>query len=216
MTVTKAPERAATPPRRRPPLRAVLLVALVAALVLSGLGLLVNTAILSRSDDRAAGTGKVPQVEIDLKAPSRRPELRAEGRQPTEAGATAFTLFWFDALNYSLANADTDLLAGHTGAGCRQCSGYLIGLARWKEQGAKLDGGLSVPVDLAIGPFSTTEPVQFAATFLTTPATVTQKDGSAQDYPGGRTRGAVTVLWANERWQMTDLVIDVKQAGPGS
>lgn len=203
-----------TPPRpRRPPLRAMLLVALAASLVLSGLGLLVDT--VSRANTEPVASGP-PRVEVDLKAPTRLPALRAEGMQPTEAGATAFTLFWFDALNYSLATADTDLLAGYTNAGCRQCSGYLIAIAKWKEQGAKLEGGLTAPIDLAIGPFSTTEPVSFAASFLTTPATVTQKDGTAADYPGGRTRGGVTVLWANERWQVTDLIIDVKQAGPGS
>ncbi len=201
--------------RRRPALRTVLVVVL-SAVALSGLVALVTTRFVGGSDEPAAQTRPMPGVEVDLKAPSRRPELGGEATQPTEAGATAFALFWFDALNYSLAQSDTDLLAGYTGAGCRQCSGYLIGIARWKDRGAKLEGGLTVPVDLAVGPFSTTDPVQFAATFLTTPATVTEKDGNMAYFPGGRTRGAVTVLWANERWQMTDIAIDAMQAGPGS
>lgn len=133
---------------------------------------------------------------------------------PTEAGATAFALFWFDTLNYSLARTTTEQLASYTTAGCRQCTGYLIGIQRWKESGARLEGGLTVPLNLAAGPFSTLEPVQFAATYLTTPATVTQKDGSANEFPGGRTQGGMTVLWNNDRWQMIDIVLDVTQTEP--
>ncbi len=194
-------------------LRPLLLGALVALLLLGGVGTLMYTLF----DDDASPAKQVQgagPVEVDLRAPSRRPAPSAIAKEPTEAGATAFALFYFDAVNYSLANLDTDLLASHTNAGCQQCTGYLIGIQRWKEQGARLEGGLTVPTDMAIGAFSATEPVQLAATFLTTPATVTQRDGAAADYPGGRTRGGLTLLHANGQWQVTDLVLDVSQAGP--
>lgn len=153
--------------------------------------------------------------EVDLKPPTTKPEIGPEAQQGTEAGATAFALYWFDALNWSLSQDDSDLLASHTGAGCGQCSGYLISISRWRDEGTELEGGLTVPLELAAGPFSTTEPVQFAATFLTTPATLTEEGGTATDYPGGRTQGGMTVLYSNGRWQMTDLVIDASQAPPG-
>ena len=162
------------------------------------------------SNDRSPPQG----VEVDLRPPARLPALPAAAGQPTVAGATAFTLFWFDTLNFSLANNDADALASYTGVGCQQCSGWIIGISRWKAGGGRLEGGLTVPLDLAVGPFSDTEPVTFAATFLTTPATVTQPDGPAQEYPGGRTRGGVTVLWANGRWQVTDIILDTAQPKP--
>ena len=162
------------------------------------------------SNDRSPSQG----VEVDLRPPARLPALPAAAGQPSVAGATAFTLFWFDTLNYSLANNDADALASYTGVGCQQCSGYIIGISRWKASGGRLEGGLTVPLDLAVGPFSDTEPVTFAATFLTTPATVTLPDGPAQEYPGGRTRGGVTVFWANGRWQVTDLILDSTQPKP--
>ena len=195
--------------RRRP----LLLLALVVVLLLSGIGTLIYV-LLDDGSAPARRAGAGPTVEVDLRPPSRRPEPSAAAKEPTEAGATAFALFYFDALNYSLANLDTDLLAGHTNAGCSQCTGYLIGIQRYKDQGARIEGGLTVPVDLAIGAFTPTEPVAFAATFLTTPASVKQKDGTAADFPGGRTKGGFTVLHANGQWQVTDLVLDATQAGP--
>ena len=184
------------------------------AVVLAGAALAAGSVTLLQGD-RADGSDdrSFPQgVEVDLRPPARLPGLPAEAGQPSEAGATAFTLFWFDTLNYSLANNDADALASYTGVGCQQCSGWLIGISRWKASGGRLDGGLTVPLDLAVGPFEIAEPVSFAATFLTTPATVTRPDLPAQEYPGGRTRGGVTVFWANDRWQVTDIILDVTQA----
>jgi hypothetical protein len=150
-----------------------------------------------------------PVVEIEVKAPSRKPELPSRAMAPTPAGATAFVLYWFDALNYSLARGDTDLLAHHSNAGCRFCTGYLMSILKWKEQGVRVEGGLVVPAALAIGPFSATEPVTFATTFLVSPGSLRQPGGAQTEYGGGRTRGSVTVLHANGRWQVTDVVIDL-------
>ena len=160
-----------------------------------------------------AGSGGSRVAEVDLRPPSRQPSLPAEASQPTEAGATAFSLFWFDTLNYSLSVLDADALAPHTGAGCAQCNGWLIAIQRWKQEGSRLEGGLSVPLELAVGPFALEQPVQFAATYLTTPATVTRPGPDVADFPGGRTRGALTVLWVNGSWQMTDVVLDVSERG---
>lgn len=150
-------------------------------------------------------------TEVDLRAPTRQPGLPAEAKQSTEAGAAAFALFWFDTLNYSLSVLETDALAAHTGTGCSQCNGWLIGIERWTQEGARLQGGLSVPIELAIGPFSIAEPVQFAATYLTTPATVSRAGQQPAEFPGGRTRGALTVLWANGSWQMIDVILNVER-----
>jgi hypothetical protein len=164
---------------------------------------------LGGKDDAKA----VAPLVLDIRAPSTQPQLRAAAQQPTTEGATAFALFWFDTLNWSLTHADDDLLVSHTSAGCRLCTGWLIGINRWKAQGRTLRGGLSYPLNLAVGPFSTTGPVTFAADFVTTPAALVAPDGTAERFPGGRTRGGLTVLWANGRWQMTDIVLDVHQAG---
>lgn len=153
------------------------------------------------------------RVVAEIKAPTRMPQIKPAASRPTAEGATAFVLFWFDALNYSLNHGDTDLLVHWTGAGCRQCTGWLIGISRWKAAGATLTGGYTYPVNLAIGPFSSTEPVSLAATFLNSAATLTQRDGTAQRYPGGTTRGGLTVLWGNGRWQMSDIILDASQAG---
>lgn len=165
-------------------------------------------------EDRAAqGPGRTPVTEVDLRAPARQPGFPAAASQPTEAGATAFALFWFDTLNYSLDRLDTQALASYTGAGCGQCNGWLVAISRWKSAGSTLKGGLTVPLNLAIGPFKKAEPVQLTADYLTTPATVVDSTGKAADYPGGRTRGGLTVIYANGRWQMTDVVLDVTRAG---
>ena len=163
----------------------------------------------SSAEPRPKGPAR---IEVDIKAPSRVPVLKAEAQEPTVEGATAFVRHWFDALNFSLAHATDEPLISITGAGCQQCSGWILGIHKWKGAGLTLGGGLAVPVSLAVGPFSTREPVQFAATYLISPATLTDRQGKAQSYPGGRTRGGLTVLWANGRWQMTDIVLDVKQA----
>lgn len=190
------------------------LLALLSAGVLVATG---TTLALQAQDDGEppdpAGSGGARITEVDLRAPTRQPGLPAEASQPTEAGATAFSLFWFDTLNYSLSVLDADALASHTGAGCGQCNGWLIAIQRWKQEGAGLEGGLSVPVELAVGPFALEQPVQFAATYLTTPATVTRPGAQVADFPGGRTRGSLTVLWANGRWQMTEVVLDAVQQG---
>ena len=184
--------------------------------VLAGAALAAGTVTFLQGGQASGGSDRAPRqvVEVDLRPPARLPALPAGATQPTVAGATAFTLFWFDTLNFSLANNDTDALASYTGVGCQQCSGWLIGISRWKAGGGRLEGGLTVPLELAVGPFAIAEPVTFAATFLTTPATVTRPDGPAQEYPGGRTRGGVTVFWANDRWQVTDVVLDITQAKP--
>ena len=187
-------------------------------LSLLAIGLLVaagTTFAIAAQDDAgtpgAASGGGSRVTEVDLRPPTRLPRLPAEAGEPTEAGATAFSLFWFDTLNYSLSVLDSDALAAHTGATCTLCNGWLIAIQRWKQDGASLEGGLSVPVELAVGPFSAEQPVQFAATYLTTPATVTHPGAQVADFPGGRTRGSLKVLWANGRWQMTDVVLDVQQ-----
>ena len=199
-----------TPTRTGKRRRVWLTVVLTSAALAAGSVTLLQGEQADGSNDRSLPQG----VEVDLRAPARLPALPAVAGQSSVAGATAFTLFWFDTLNYSLANSDADALASYTGVGCQQCSGWLIGISRWKAKGARLEGGLTAPLNLAVGPFSDTEPVTFAATFLTTPATVTQRDGPTQEYPGGRTRGGVTVLWANNRWQVTDIILDLTQPKP--
>lgn len=194
-------------PRRRFPLRRVIAAVAVVSLLVGGL--LVAKA-LRGDDEPAKPTRQI--TEVDVRAPSRVPTLKPAAMEHSEAGATAFALFWFDALNWSLANGDTQLLADYTGAGCGQCNGYLIALQKWKDSGARLEGGLTVPLQLSIGPYAADQPVQLASAFITTPAQVVAKDGSVTAYAGGRTQGGVTVLWANGRWQMTDIVIDVSKA----
>lgn len=194
------------------PGRGLLALLMVGLLVAAG-----TTLAIAGQDDAGnpgrAGSGGSRVTEVDLRPPTRRPGLPDKAREPTEAGATAFALFWFDTLNYSLSTLNSDALASHTGASCAQCNGWLIAIQRWKQDGAELHGGLSVPVQLAVGPFSVEQPVQFAATYLTTPATVTRPGAQVADFPGGRTRGSLTVLWANNSWQMSDVVLD--SAPPG-
>ena len=205
----KAP--AAQPAQRRPRRRRAAWGSLVLGLLgLLGVSIGLYLALTSHGT-RSPGVDR-PVVEIDLKAPTRKPVLPAEATQPTAEGAKAFVLYYFDALNYSLAHSDTDLLAHSTNAGCQVCTGYLLGIANWKQEHVRLTGGLTVPAALAIGPFSTTDPVAFLATFLTSPATLTKQDGTATDYPGGRTRGGVAVLYANGQWQMTEIVLDSSKA----
>jgi hypothetical protein len=153
-------------------------------------------------------------VEVEVRPPTRAPAFPAVAAEPTEAGATAFVPWFFDVVNWSLSSGDTDQLASASGAGCAQCSGWLLGVARWQAEQAQLDGGLTVPLELAVGPFRATEPVSFAATFLTSPATLTRPDGTVEQFPGGRTRGGVTVLWVNDRWQVTEVVLDTRTALP--
>ena len=192
--------------------------ALAVLAVVVGITAVCDGLIIAFSEDRPGARASVrdaegrPVVEIELKAPQRKPELSAEATVATPGGAKEFVLYWFDALNYSLAHRDTDLLAHHSNAGCGLCTGYLLAITKWKQQGADVSGGLTVPAGLAIGPFSTTEPVTFAATFIVSPATLRQPDGSVTEYGGGRTRGAVTVLYANGRWQMTEVVLDLTKA----
>ncbi len=210
--LTKAPSTAAPAAPRRLSSRRLLWGAIALGALSVVLGLL-----LARADNdgkaRAGLDGQGhPFVEIDLKAPTRKPLLPAAAKQPTAEGAKAFVLYYFDALNYSLSHGDTDLLAHSTNAGCQMCNGYLLGIAKWKQDHARLAGGLTVPAALAIGPFSTTDPVTFLATFLTSPATLTKPDGTATDYPGGRTRGGLAVLYANGQWQMTEIVLDSSKA----
>ncbi len=173
-------------------------------------GLCVGLLFALEKDSPPAKTKASGPVTVDLKAPSRKPSPPALAGEPTVEGATRFVRFWFDALNYSLAHADDDLLVHYTGAGCGQCNGYLVGISKWRGSGTRLEGGLTVPIQLAVGPFDLEKPVPFAASFLTTPASLTGRDGSVSDYPGGRTSGGLTVLWANGRWQLSDLIIDGK------
>jgi hypothetical protein len=181
------------------------------ALACAGLLALALTAQAHDSGKRSRSTG--PVAAVDLRPPTRLPAVPAGATRPTPEGATAFALYWFDVLNYSLAHGDTEALVHVTGAGCRQCSGWLIAIAKWKAAGAQLEGGLTAPLSLAIGPFDAASPVQFAATYLTTPATVTDAAGHSTSYPGGRTRGGLSVLWSHDRWQMTDVVLDVRAQG---
>lgn len=186
---------------------------LVLATMLVGVIALTDVLVIKLGDSGAKASDKPTRLVAELKAPSRAPQIKEAATKPTPEGATAFVLFWFDTLNYSLARQDTELLAHWTNAGCRQCNGWLIGISRWKNDGSRLEGGLTYPVKLAIGSFSTTQPVAFAAEYLTSAAGLVGKNGSVQRYRAGRTQGGLSVLWANGRWQMTDVLIQASQAG---
>lgn len=186
---------------------------LVLASLVVGVVALTDVLVIKLGDSSSKASATPKQLVAEIKAPSRAPQLKEVGTTPTPEGATAFALFWFDTLNYSLAHADSDLLVHWTSAGCRQCTGWLIGISRWKNEGSRLEGGLTYPIRLAIGPFSTSAPVSFAADYLTSAAGLVSKNGTVQRYRGGRTQGGLSVLWANGRWQMTDVTLQSSQSG---
>ena len=183
--------------------------ALAVAALAVGVVTITDALVISQGDSEA----KAKKVYVaEIRPPSTMPRIKPEAMKPTAEGAAAFALYWFDALNYSLSHGDTDLLAHWTNAGCRQCNGYLIGIADWKSDGTKVEGGLSYPQQLSIGPFSTTQPVPFVAEFLTSAAQLTKADGTVQRYPGGRTQGGLSLVWEHGRWQMNELILDRTQA----
>ncbi len=160
------------------------------------------SACASSETAQAAPAVSTSAAPLDLVPPTVMPAIKDEARQQTEAGATAFVLFWFDLLNWSLATNDVDALAPYTNGGCSQCNGWLIGISRRKDEGALLKGGLTAPLTLAIGPFSPTEPVVFRADYLNTAGVVTGPDSSAASYPSAQTSGTLTVVWGTNGWQM--------------
>lgn len=198
--------------RRVGPVGRALLV-LVAAVVACDLAIVGFGDGRGDAAEAAEQPGARQQVVAEIRPPSRVPQLPDVAAQPTVEGATRFVRYWFDTLNWSLSQYDTDLLVHHTGAGCRLCSGWLIGIGRWKADGTRLAGGLTYPVSLAVGPFSQGQPVTFAARFATSPAALTDRSGQVRRYPGGVTTGGLTVVYANGRWQMSDIVLDASQSG---
>jgi hypothetical protein len=157
---------------------------------------------------RPAAEPSVRDVDrIDIVAPTTVPAYPAAAEQRTEEGALAFQRFWWDTLNYSLATNDDELLAGHTSGSCAQCNAWLVIAGRHADQGATMTGGLTFPVNLAVGPVEESQPVLFRATFVSTEATVTQADGSAVRYPRLVSEGTFTVRWSEEssRWLMIDV-----------
>lgn len=155
----------------------------------------------------APGQTTIAVDSLELVPPVEAPEPPRELQEPTEEGAIALAEFWFDGLNYSLANNDIDLLEGWTAGSCPQCNAWFIVIGENTNAGNVMDGGFTYPVRLAIGPFSTTEPVTFAATFVSTAATVTRPDGSADAYPRLQGDGVFSVVWSEEsgRWLMADV-----------
>jgi hypothetical protein len=154
------------------------------------------------------GPSAAPSVDldlVDLVAPTVRPEIPEEALEQSEAGAIAFVRFWFDALNYSLSTNDTELLAPWTSGNCPQCTSWLITITGNANADAVMEGGLTAPVTLAIGPFSPDGPVFFAATFVNEEAVVTTPDGRREAYPRLVSDGTLAIEWSREsqRWLMS-------------
>lgn len=155
----------------------------------------------------APGQTTIAVESLELVPPAEAPEPPPELQEPTEEGAIALAEYWFDGLNYSLANNDVELLEGWTAGSCPQCNAWFIIIGENASAGNVMDGGFTYPVRLAIGPFSTREPVTFAATFVSTAATITRPDGTADAYPRLEGDGFFSVVWSEEsgRWLMADV-----------
>lgn len=210
MSPSRGPQAPVT--SRRPPIVPPR-IAVLAAIVLAVLLPLGCAGGPESAESASPGSATAPAASADpldtleLTAPSTRPEIPPEALEPTEAGATAFVTYWFNALNYALENNDDEVLASHTAGSCAQCNAWVLVTAKNRSDGASMVGGLTAPVRLAIGPFSQMDPLPFRATFVSTGALVTGPDGSATSYPRLVGDGLITIQWSTDaqRWLMADV-----------
>jgi hypothetical protein len=118
--------------------RVVLLAA--AALAIVGLTVVVLQSLPSATSEQRPAAGTAPPAAGTL-GPIAPPQLAADARAPTQAGAAAFVKYWFATLSYAAASGDTAPFQTASAPGCQACADAVQAIRSGWQNGRQMRGG---------------------------------------------------------------------------
>jgi len=128
--------------------------------------------------------------------------MPVEATERSDAGAAAFTRFYFEVVNHAQMSGETDQLADLSTAECAACQAYVDTVRDTYGSGGRIDGGR-----ITLGRLRTL-PADYGADWgsyapsRATPQTIRDGDGSEQSFEGGRFRLFAYTAWRDGRWLM--------------
>jgi hypothetical protein len=131
-------------------------------------------------------------------SPARAPQLAADARAPTQAGAAAFVRYWFATLTYAAASGDTAPFQAASGPDCQACTDAVQAIRSGWQGGRQMRGGAYTIRDVSADGFFTVEHPALTAVFDRSPRSTLAGEGTEQGMLPGVTFATCRVLLERE------------------
>jgi serine/threonine protein kinase, bacterial len=139
-----------------------------AALAIVALTVVVLRSLPSATSQQAPAARTAPAAAATL-SPSGPPQLTADTRAATQAGAAAFVRYWFATLSYAAASGDTAPFDSASGQGCQACTSATQAIRSGWQDGRQMRGGGYTVRDVSSDGFFTIEHPALTAVFDRSP-----------------------------------------------
>ncbi|MEU2349027.1 DUF6318 family protein [Modestobacter sp. NPDC049651] len=183
---------------------------LVGAAVLAGASGCSDGEEASQTLPSTSRTAASPSETLPPLGPADFP-VPAEARQQTEAGAKAFVQYYLELMNRAQMRMDAEDLRPFS-ANCTTCDQFVDGIANYRQQGYRFDGG-DISLRSASKPAFIEQRVDISVNFEQAPYRILNSAGAevldlkseAVEYPAS----GVSLTWqgATEVWRVSDLTI---------
>jgi serine/threonine-protein kinase len=155
-TAPAAPRPAPGTPARTGSARTRIALLVAAALLVAGLTMVILQSLPSARSGQDDGTGRAPAAPGTV-SPLAPPQLTADARAATQAGATAFVRYWFATLTYATATGDTGPFQAASGQDCAACASAIQAIHAGWRGGQQLRGGAYTVRNVSADGFFTVE-----------------------------------------------------------
>jgi serine/threonine protein kinase, bacterial len=164
-----------------------------AALAIVVLIVVVLQSLPSATSKQDATTGTTPPGTGTL-SPLAPPQLTADARAPTQAGAAAFVRYWFATLGYAAASGNTTPFQTASGADCQACTDAVQQIRSGWQDGRQMRGGAYTIRDVSADGFFTIEHPALTAVFDRSPRSTLAGGGTELGMLPGVTFATCRVL----------------------
>lgn len=136
------------------------------------------------------------------------PELPAEAKEASEAGARAFIGYYWELINYAQVTGDVKALKAVSARTCDVCTGLASDLRDLYRSGGHLEGGANT-VSIAEAATLTTKDkaaygFRLELDIAHEPQSIVQGDGNREERAAGVNRFTAYLLWVNNSAWRTD------------
>ncbi|MFC5999371.1 DUF6318 family protein [Quadrisphaera sp. GCM10027208] len=134
------------------------------------------------------------------------PEIPAEAKEMTEAGADAFARHWFDVVEYAYATGNTEPLRALAESECEICNASIAEIEERAQQGL-ITQGLNIEVLTSAAAPGDNRGVVVTMTVRESDSRVVDADGEVQEESPASGQIAVNVYVANAgtEWQLFEI-----------